>query len=247
QCLFCADFILGGPLGARVLLPGPCPEDGLCGGPASAGGRPMRCMRPMLLVGLLGGGAGSVEDAGGGADVHVEGDAVVGVAGHAGGVGGVEFPGEQGGGAEGVAEAVPGPGAVSVGVAPAGCAVGGGQDAAVEVGGSPVLAFGAGEEEGAGVGAGGLLGECLGGSGGEVVGEGVAVGGVAWADGLAVLAVLGRLDVEVAGDLDDLAVDGDDPGGGVDLGGGEGEEFALAQAGVGGGVGHQLVVRAEAG
>ena len=67
-----------------------------------------------------------MEDAGGGADVHVEGDAVVGVAGHAGDVGGVEFPGEQGGGAEDVAEAVPGPLAVAVGVAPAGDVVGGG-------------------------------------------------------------------------------------------------------------------------
>src|SRR6202050_5234252 len=66
-------------------------------------------------VGLLGGLAGAVEDAGGGAEVQVEGDAVVGVAGHAGDVGGVEFPGEQGGGAEDVAEAVPGPGAVAVG------------------------------------------------------------------------------------------------------------------------------------
>jgi hypothetical protein len=35
------------------------------------------------LAWLLGGGAGAVQDAGGGADVHVQGDAVVGVAGHA--------------------------------------------------------------------------------------------------------------------------------------------------------------------
>jgi GntR family transcriptional regulator len=55
----------------------------------------------------LGGGAGSVQDAGDGADVHVQGDAVVGAAGHAGYVGGVELPGEQGGGAEHVPQAVP--------------------------------------------------------------------------------------------------------------------------------------------
>src|SRR5438067_13739795 len=89
-------------------------------------------------VWLLGGLAGAVEDAGGGADVHVEGDAVVGVAGHAGHVGGVEVPAEQGGGAEHVALAVPGPVAVAVLVAPPGGPVGGGQDAAVEVGGPPV-------------------------------------------------------------------------------------------------------------
>ena len=88
--------------------------------------------------GLLGGVAGAVEDAGGGADVHVEGDAVVGVAGHAGHVGGVELPGEQDGGAEHVPQAVPGPRAGAVLVAPPGGLVGGGQDAAVEVGGPPV-------------------------------------------------------------------------------------------------------------
>ena len=74
---------------------------------------------------LLGGCAGAVEDAGGGADVHLEGDAVVGVAGHAGHVGGVELPGEQGGGAEHVPQAVPGPLAAAGGVAPSGRQVGG--------------------------------------------------------------------------------------------------------------------------
>ena len=69
---------------------------------------------------LLGGGAGAVQDAGGGADIHVQGDAVVGVAGHAGHVGGIELPGEQGGGAEHVPQAVPGPLAAAVGVTPAG-------------------------------------------------------------------------------------------------------------------------------
>ena len=42
---------------------------------------------------LLGGGAGAVQDACGGADVHVEGDADGGVAGHARDVGGFEVPG----------------------------------------------------------------------------------------------------------------------------------------------------------
>jgi hypothetical protein len=68
---------------------------------------------------LLGGFAGAVEGAGGGADVHVQGDAIVGVAGHAGHVGGVQFPGEQGG-AEHVPQTVLGPGAVAVLVAPSG-------------------------------------------------------------------------------------------------------------------------------
>src|SRR5690348_14636665 len=84
------------------------------------------------------GGAGAVEGAGGGADVHVEGDADVGVAGQAGDVGGVDVPGEQGVGAEHVAQAVPGPWPAPGGVAPAGGVVGGGQDAAGEVGGPPV-------------------------------------------------------------------------------------------------------------
>ena len=65
-------------------------------------------------VKLVGGFAGAVEDAGGGADVHQQGGADVGVPGHAGHVGGVELPGEQGGGAEHVPQAVPGPPAVAV-------------------------------------------------------------------------------------------------------------------------------------
>jgi hypothetical protein len=50
----------------------------------------------LVLAGLVlcGGCAGAVEDAGGGADVHFEGGADVGVPGHAGHVGGVELPGE---------------------------------------------------------------------------------------------------------------------------------------------------------
>src|ERR1700678_4715720 len=86
---------------------------------------------------LCGGCAGAVQDAGGGADVHVQGGADVGVAGDGGDVAGVEFPGEQGGGAQHVPQPVPGPGAVAAGVAPAGRQVGGCQDAAVEVGGPP--------------------------------------------------------------------------------------------------------------
>lgn len=132
-----------------------------------------------MVAGLLGGLAGAVEEAGGGADVHVEGDAVVGVAGHAGDVGGVEFPVEEGGGAEDVAQAVPGPGAVPVLVAPAGGVVGGVEDVAVEVGGAPVLVPGAGEDQAEGVDPGGLLGAGGLGAGGEAGGEGVAVGGLA--------------------------------------------------------------------
>ena len=60
-------------------------------------------------------------------------------------------------------------------------------------------------------------------------------------DGAAPLAALGRLQVQLPGDLDDLAVHGDDPGGRGDLGGGQGEQLALAQPGIGGGGGHQLV------
>src|SRR5499433_4292758 len=97
--------------------------------------------RPAWL-GLLGGGAGAVEGAGGGADVEVEGGAVVGVPGQAGDVGGVDVPGEQGGGAEHVAQAVPSPWPSAVAAAPSGGLVGGGQDAAAEVAGAPVLAVG---------------------------------------------------------------------------------------------------------
>jgi len=59
-------------------------------------------------------------------NVHVKGGADVGVPGHGGDVGGIEFPGEQGGGAQHVPQAVPGPRAVAAGVAPAGSRVGGG-------------------------------------------------------------------------------------------------------------------------
>src|SRR5260221_3462814 len=122
---------------------------------------------------LFGGGAGSVEGAGGGADVHVEGDADVGVPGQAGDVGGVHVPGEQGGGAEHVPQAVPGPGAVAAGVAPSGGEVGGGQDAAGEVGGAPVLGPGGGENQAQGVGPGLLAGAGLPDASGEALGGGV--------------------------------------------------------------------------
>src|SRR5579863_4744762 len=75
---------------------------------------------PPRLRALLGGCAGAVQDACGGADVHVEGDADVGVAGHAGDVGGFQVPAGQGGGAEHMPQAVPGPGAVAVSVVPTG-------------------------------------------------------------------------------------------------------------------------------
>src|SRR5690348_17141086 len=118
--------------------------------------------------------AGAVEDAGGGADVHVQGGADVGVAGDGGDVGGVEFPGEQGGGAQDVAQAVPGPGAVAAGVAPAGGVVGGGQDAAVEVGGPPPGAAGGGKQQPQRVGPGVLLGAGLLDAGGDHLGQRVA-------------------------------------------------------------------------
>jgi hypothetical protein len=57
------------------------------------------------MLRLVGGFAGAVEDAGGGADVHEQGGADVGVSGHAGHVGGVQLPGEQGRGAEQVPQA----------------------------------------------------------------------------------------------------------------------------------------------
>src|ERR1017187_6221256 len=94
---------------------------------------------------LVGGGAGAVEGSGGGSDVHVEGDPDAGVAGEAGDVGGVHVPGEQGGGAEDVAQAVPGPGGVpGRGGAPAGGMVGGGQDAGGAGWGRPARGAGGG-------------------------------------------------------------------------------------------------------
>src|SRR2546423_11642788 len=138
---------------------------------------------------LLGSGAGAVKDAGGGADVHVEGDAVVGVPGHAGHVGGVELPGEQGGGAEHVPQAVPGPLAAAVLVPPSGRPVGALEEVSVEVGGAPVLSGRGGEDQAQRVGASGLLGAGLLGPGGEPVGERVAGGRAAGVDRLAVFAV----------------------------------------------------------
>src|SRR6202042_890593 len=99
-----------------------------------------------------------------------------------------ECPGEQGGGAEDVAQAVPGPLPGAVGVAPAGGVVGGLEDVAVEVGGTPVLAGRGGGGQAEGVGACLLLGAGGADAGGEPVGEGVAGGGGARVDGLAVLA-----------------------------------------------------------
>jgi hypothetical protein len=78
------------------------------------------------------------------AQSRTRGDADVGVPGHAGDVGGLQVPAEQGSRAEHLPQAVPGPGAFAVGVAPPGGQVGGRQDAAVEVGGPPVGAAGEG-------------------------------------------------------------------------------------------------------
>jgi hypothetical protein len=89
--------------------------------------------------------------------------------------------------------------------------------------------------------AGGLLGAGLVDAGGEPPGQRVAGRGDARVDGPPPLAVLRRLQVQVPGHLDDLAVHRDHPGGGVDLGDGQGGQFAPPQPGVGRGVGHQLV------
>ena len=126
-------------------------------------------------------------------------------------------------------------------VAPSGGVVGGCQDAAVEVGGPPPAAAGGGEHQPEGVGPGGLLGAGLLDAGGDRLRQRVAGGGAGGVDGAAPLAALGRLQVQLPGDLDDLAVHGDDPGGRGDLGGGQGEQLALPQPGVGRGGGHQLV------
>jgi hypothetical protein len=125
-------------------------------------------------VRLLGGGAGAVQDAGGGAEVHVQGDAVIGAADHAGHVGGVELPGEQGGGAEHVPQTVPGPLAAAGGVTPSGRQVGALEDVAVEVGRPPVLSRRGGEDQSQRVGADGLLGAGLLDAGGEPLGQRVA-------------------------------------------------------------------------
>ena len=126
--------------------------------------------------GLVGGLASAVEDAGCGADVHQQSSADVGVPGHARYVGGVELPGEQGGGAEDVPQAVPGPPAVAGAVAPADGGVGALEDVAVEVGGPGQLEVRAGEDQPERVDPGVLLGAGLLDAGGELIGERVAGG-----------------------------------------------------------------------
>jgi hypothetical protein len=109
--------------------------------------------------------------------LNVEGDAVVGVTGHAGHVGGVELPGEQTGrGAEDVPQAVPGPPAVAGGVAPPGGPVSALQHVAVEVGRPPVLTRRGGEDQPQRVGASGLPGAGLLEAGGEPLGQRVPGG-----------------------------------------------------------------------
>ena len=146
-----------------------------------------RAIGPALHRGrarLCGGLAGAVKDAGGGADVHVECDPVVGVTGHAGDVGDVELPGEQGGGAEDVPQAVPGPVAVAIGVAPADLQVGVFEDVAVEVRGPPVLPLRGREDQPQRVAAGILLRADLLDAGGEPLGQRVAGRGAARIDRL---------------------------------------------------------------
>src|SRR6202034_1336782 len=86
-----------------------------------------------------------------------------------------------------------------------------------------------------------LLGASLLDPRGEAVGERISGGSAPRVDRPSTLAVLRRLEIELAGDFDDLAVDADGAGGRVDLGNGEGGQLAPAQAAVGGRVGQQLV------
>ena len=87
----------------------------------------------------VGGAARALQRAGDTADVHLEGDPDVGVAGEAGHIGDVHPPGVQRGGAEHVPQAVPGPPGTAIRIAPPGRQVSGLEDATVEVGGPPVL------------------------------------------------------------------------------------------------------------
>jgi len=103
---------------------------------------PVTAVRRELGAGLVGGAASSVQDAGCGPDVQVEGDADVGVPGQAGDVAGLDLPGEQRGGAEDVSQAMPGPGPAAVFTAPSDGPVGGHEDPAAEVVRAPVLALG---------------------------------------------------------------------------------------------------------
>ena len=102
-------------------------------------------------AGSFSGFAGAVEDAFGSADVHQQRGADVGVPGHAGHVSGLQFPGEQGGGAEHVPQAVPGPPTLAGAVTPAGHGVGALEDVAVEVGGPAQLELRAGEDQAEGL------------------------------------------------------------------------------------------------
>src|ERR1035438_2313351 len=124
-------------------------------------------------------------------DVHQESGADVGVPGHAAHIGVAKLAGEQGGRAEHVPQAVPGPPSVAVRVAPADREVGALEDVAVEVGGPPVLARRRGENQPQRVGSGFVLGSGLLNAGGKLLGERVAVGVAARVDRLAVLPALG--------------------------------------------------------
>jgi hypothetical protein len=86
-----------------------------------------------------------------------------------------------------------------------------------------------------------LLGAGLLGPGGEPLGQRVAGRGGARVDGPPPFAVFRRLQVQVPGDLDDLAVHRDHPGRRVDLGDGQGGQLAPPQPAVGRGDGHQLI------
>ncbi len=69
----------------------------------------------------------------------------------------------------------------------------------------------------------------------------ISPGGAGGVDGAPLFAALGRFDIQGAADLDDLAVHGDGPRGGVDLADGQGGQLAPPQPGVGSEAGHQLI------
>src|SRR6202035_1788846 len=77
--------------------------------------------------------------------------------------------------------------------------------------------------------------------GGEPLSQWIAAGRAPRVDRATEFPVLRCLDVQAPVTLDDLAVDGDDPGGLTNLRDGEGGQFAPPQAAVCGDIGHQFI------
>jgi hypothetical protein len=163
------------------------------------------------------------------------------VPGQPGDVAGLDPPGEQRGGAEDVAQAVPGPRPPAVVTAPSRRPVGRHEDPAAEVVRAPVPALRRGEHQTQRVVPRFPLAACCLDTGSDPVGQRVALRGPAGVDGAPPLAVLGCFLVQPPADLDDLAVHGDGPTGLVDLPGGKRDQLAPPQPGVGGELSHQLV------